>query len=368
MPSFDSGDDFVWIGGPSEGLGLLIILFEEAVDRGLEIGDRSEHAAFQSPLCQGREKTFDSVEPRCRSGREVKGPAGMAGEPLADLRMFMGGVIVDDRLDRLSRWSPLLDGVEEANELLMAMALHVAADYCAVEHIECGEQRCRAVSLVVVGHGSGATFLQRQTGLGAVKRLDLALFVERQNNGVSWRIDIEPDHVAQFVNEAWVVRKLELANPVGLETMAAPDPLDGTNTEARRLRHQDAGPVGRFAGWIAKRQGDNPLGRLAIERLDPRGPGLVAKQTLEPFFQEAFLPAPNASLGLAGSSHDLVRAGPIGREENNLGSPHVLLRDIAIVDEIFKPTPIGQRNGDGFSCAHRADLHMPQIWGIPIGT
>jgi hypothetical protein len=48
--------------------------------------------------------------------------------------MFMGGVIVDDRLDRLSRWSPLLDGVEEANELLMAMALHVAADHCAVEH------------------------------------------------------------------------------------------------------------------------------------------------------------------------------------------------------------------------------------------
>src|SRR6202040_1065134 len=75
----------------------------------------------------------------------------MAGEPLADLRMFMGGVIVDDRLDRLSRWSPLLDGVEEANELLMAMALHVAADDCAVEHIECGEQRCRAVSLVSRG-------------------------------------------------------------------------------------------------------------------------------------------------------------------------------------------------------------------------
>ena len=102
--------------------------------------------------------------------------------------------------------------------------------------------------------------------------------------------------------------------------------------------------------------------------LDARGPSLVAEQTLEPFFQEAFLPAPNANLGLAGSSHDLVRAGPIGREENNLGSPHVLLRDIAIVDAIFKLTPIGQRNGDGFSCAHRADSHMPQIWGIPIGT
>ena len=71
------------------------------------------------PLCQGREKTPSRVERRCRSGREVKGPAGMAGEPLADLRMFIGDVIVDDRLDRFPRWSPLLDGVEEANELSM---------------------------------------------------------------------------------------------------------------------------------------------------------------------------------------------------------------------------------------------------------
>ena len=60
----------------------------------------------------------------------------MAGEPLADLRMFMGGVIVDDRLDRLSRWSPLLDVVEEANEILIAMAMNVEDDYCAYDHIE----------------------------------------------------------------------------------------------------------------------------------------------------------------------------------------------------------------------------------------
>ena len=86
-----------------------------------------------------------------------------------------------------------------------------------------------------------------------------------------------------------------------------PDPLNGTAVEARRLRHQYAGPVGRFAGWIAKRQVDNPLGRLAIERLDPRGPGSCrASRPSNPSLQEAFLPAPNASLGLAGSSHDLV--------------------------------------------------------------
>ena len=52
-----------------------------------------------------------------------------------------------------------LDGIEEANELLMAMALHVAADDGASE--EGGEQRRVAVALVVVSHGAGAPLLHR---------------------------------------------------------------------------------------------------------------------------------------------------------------------------------------------------------------
>jgi hypothetical protein len=35
----------------------------------------------------------------------------------------------------------------------------------------------------------------------AVDRLNLALFIDGQDDGVRWRIDIEPSHVAQFVDE-----------------------------------------------------------------------------------------------------------------------------------------------------------------------
>ena len=42
--------------------------------------------------------------------------------------------------------------VEEANELLMPVALHAAAYDPAVEHVEGGKQRGGAVALVVVGH------------------------------------------------------------------------------------------------------------------------------------------------------------------------------------------------------------------------
>jgi hypothetical protein len=63
VPSFDGGDDFVWISGPIEGLRLLVVFFEEAIDGGLEIGDGSEHASLQSPLCEYCEKSLDGVEP-----------------------------------------------------------------------------------------------------------------------------------------------------------------------------------------------------------------------------------------------------------------------------------------------------------------
>ena len=126
--------------------------------------------------------------------------------------------------------------------------------------------------------------------------------------------------------------------------------------------------MGGLAGRIAERQGDNALGGFAPEPLDARGPRLVAKQAFEAFFNEPFLPAPDASLGFAGSPHDLVRADPIGGEQDDLSSPDMLLRGVAIFDESLEPAQIGRRNGHGFSRAHRADSHAPRETGIPKGT
>ena len=52
MPAFDGSDDFVGIGGPFEGLGVIVGLFDEAVDGGLEIDDRAKDAAFETPSGQ----------------------------------------------------------------------------------------------------------------------------------------------------------------------------------------------------------------------------------------------------------------------------------------------------------------------------
>ena len=68
MPAPDGFDDFVGVGDPLEGLRLGVVIVEEAVDGGLEVGDGSEHATLETALGQGGEKAFDSVEPR-RGGR-----------------------------------------------------------------------------------------------------------------------------------------------------------------------------------------------------------------------------------------------------------------------------------------------------------
>src|SRR3974377_1559222 len=100
----------------------------------------------------------------------------MAREPLADLRVLVSGIVVNDRMDRLPLGNVCVDCLEKADELLMSVELHVATENGAVENVERGEQRGRAVALVVVRHGSGPARFHRQTGLGAGKGLVLTFF------------------------------------------------------------------------------------------------------------------------------------------------------------------------------------------------
>jgi len=136
VPTSDSADNFVGIGSPCEGFWFGIVFDDEAIDGCLQVDDRYEDAALQSPLRQFGEEALDCVEPGCRSRGEVEGPAGMPVEPLADLRMLVGRIVVDDGVDRLSRRHLRFDGIEEANEFLVSVALHVMADDGAIENVE----------------------------------------------------------------------------------------------------------------------------------------------------------------------------------------------------------------------------------------
>jgi hypothetical protein len=75
VPASDGSDDFVGIGGPGEGLRLLVVLGEKAIDGGLEVDDGVEDAAFQAPLRQLGEEALHRVEPGARGRGEVEGEA-----------------------------------------------------------------------------------------------------------------------------------------------------------------------------------------------------------------------------------------------------------------------------------------------------
>ena len=52
----------------------------------------------------------------------------MAIEPFADLRVLMGGIVVEDDADSLVGLKLSLDLVEKSDEFLMPMLLHAAPD------------------------------------------------------------------------------------------------------------------------------------------------------------------------------------------------------------------------------------------------
>jgi hypothetical protein len=54
-------------------------------------------------------------------------------------------IVVEDDMNDLADRRLRLDGVEEADELLMAVPLHPAADDLALDDVEGGEQRGRAM-------------------------------------------------------------------------------------------------------------------------------------------------------------------------------------------------------------------------------
>src|SRR5947209_651320 len=140
----------------------------------------------------------------------------MARQPSQYFGMLVGGIVVENDVDRLASRDLTLDGIEKANEFEMAVALHAAADHGAVEHAERSEKGGGAVPLVVVRHGLAAPGLDRQSGLGAVEGLDLALFIDRQHHRMGRRIEIEPDDVGELGGKARIARALEGAQPVRL--------------------------------------------------------------------------------------------------------------------------------------------------------
>ena len=99
------------------------MLPEVSVDGGLQVDDGPEHAAFEALAGEFGEEAFDGVEPGPGFRGEVEGPARVPDEPSFDLGVGVRGVVVDNSMDQLAGRDRALDGIEEADELLLPVSL-----------------------------------------------------------------------------------------------------------------------------------------------------------------------------------------------------------------------------------------------------
>jgi hypothetical protein len=246
VSSFDGSDDFIRIGDPVKRFGVFVGFGDEAIDGGLEINEGVEDTTVKPPPGEFGEETFDGIEPRTGCRGEVENKPLVAIEPGPDLWMLMGGVVVENDMDGLVFGNLSVDRVQEADELLMPVTLHIAPDHGPIEDVQGGEQRRCSIAFVVVGHGAETPLLHGQSRLGAVQRLDLAFLIDGQDDGVSGRIDVKPNDIARFADEVRIVRELEPPIAVRLQTMATPDATDRAFTNANRHGHHQSRPMGRF--------------------------------------------------------------------------------------------------------------------------
>src|SRR5262245_24318629 len=121
------------------------------------------------------------------------------------------------------------------------------------------EQRGDSVTFVVMRHRPGVARLHRQARLGTVERLDLVLFVDRENNRMGGRIDVEADDIRELLGELRVRRQLERAYAMRRELVGFQDTLHRTQAHSRRLREHPSGPVGCFPWRRSQRQLNYPL-------------------------------------------------------------------------------------------------------------
>ena len=239
-----------------------------------------------------------------------------------------------------------LDRVEEADEFLMSMALHVPSDHGPVEDVEGGEQGRRPIALVVVRERGAPARLERQARLGPVQRLDLRFFVDGKHHGVRRRLDIEPNHVMEFLGEGWIIRQLELPPAMGREAVRLPDLLHRRDRQSGDLRHGLPGPMRRLMRRRRKREAHHLVDPWPLDGRLSGWPRLVPQQPVHALGHEPLLPAPDAGLRLVRAAHDLHRPEAVRRQKDNPGAPDMLLRRIPVRDDARKPSPPGIRNSD----------------------
>ena len=151
--------------GPHERLRVLVTEPNELVDCGDQVWHAREDPSANALARNLTEPPLNEIQPRGTRRGKMQMKSGMFCQPLFDIGMGVGPVIVQDQVQNHLARRVSVDGAQELQELLVAMAWVTGPDHCAVEHIERREQAGGAMALIVMRHGAASPLLHRQARL-----------------------------------------------------------------------------------------------------------------------------------------------------------------------------------------------------------
>ena len=213
-------------------------MFDEQIDFSHQVFDVGEGAATNRLLSDDTKPALDEIEPGSIGRREVDMKARPASQPGFDFRMFVGGVIVDDKMHVEILGHTGIDVSQEGEELLMSVARLALGDDFTIGDIECRKQGGGAVTDVVVGDAFDVAQSHGQHRLCPVEGLDLAFLIHAQHHGVVGRIQVQADDVTHLLDEEGVVGELETSASMRLYAEQLKPALHGTLRDAGMLGHR----------------------------------------------------------------------------------------------------------------------------------
>jgi hypothetical protein len=144
-------------------------------------------------------------------------------------------------------------------------------------HVQGGEQGGDAMAQVVMGAPFGQSGHHRQHRRGPVQGLDLGFLVHTQHQRLLRRIQIQPDDVADLVDEVRVGADLEGVDQVRFEPKRLPDPAHRRLRQPRFFGHRRPRPVGSVGRLAFQRGHHHRLDLLVADHAGSTGARLVGQ-------------------------------------------------------------------------------------------
>ena len=361
----------------------------------LEIDQRAERRTAKA-AGRGHDEAIDGTQPSsaarsirccryaCKAG-EVRWRSGCDGrssamvvEPDPDLRVLVG--IADrgrrsraeDHADNLASRHGSLDRAQEADELLMSVLLHTAAEERATEDVERssgamgrGSTRRRNVRKAnrthvgvclgpgtaghwVAGQASAAfgrrQIIRSQWMMGAGQGPDLRPLIHRQYDRAPRQRQVEPNDIRELGREVGVAAVLGAAHAVWHESVSGSDSLHGPQRKPGRSGQHRPRPMQHLAGQPAGGQRHQQMHGCLRGVSHTRLSGPVAKEAIDAGVGEAKLSMPYRRPAAPDAPGYLRYLEPFDRAQDDPCPRHMLLRLVAIRQDCRRTLTIVRQN------------------------